>query len=128
MVGSCLLFHSINGFALDVTFSTLLIAYLAFADWQRVADVLPIPYPVPRLSGISAPAAAAVSLATAVAVATLWLLISAVRTWPTLGGLLNWYTVWIPVMPVAMALVTSALLPTGFLRSISLGGPDPRAA
>jgi hypothetical protein len=96
-VASALVFHCLNAFFLAVTFTPVLITYGLFVDWEGLRRrVRPRPLPLPQ-----APAAYAIAaLVAAVLLALTWR--AGADALFNLGGLLDWRTMWLPVLPLAL--------------------------
>lgn len=99
-----LLFHATNALALGITFTPILIAYALFVDWQSVSDRLGIQRLRWRTRLARVPSAALVllTLAAAFIVVLLWNDIPVLRQVISVGGLLNWRSIWLPVALVTV--------------------------
>ena len=124
-LAATLIFHAFNALLLIVTFTPILIVYALFVDWQKaVAKVVPHM----RWLGRFLEAVPSVLLTTGVlAIGVLagwsWNLTPTLRTTLQLGGWLDWRTIWLPVLPLALVWwlrASLALLDTG--RRSATGG------
>lgn len=114
-VSLALVFHAVNAIWMHVTFSAVMIVYGLFVDWQalktRLMRVVPglrtrlrevgeaIPPPVWVGGGFCASIGAGV----------LWSVSDVPRAVVSLGGIVNWHTIWYPVLPLAMVWLVFAL-------------------
>jgi len=94
-----LIFHAVNALWLIVTFTPVFIVYLMFVDWQAllnrlqlkrttIFDFMPTQYLI------------AATLGVALTAGVLWNQTEILRSALNLGGLLNWRTIWYPILPI----------------------------
>jgi hypothetical protein len=122
-LAAALVFHALGALLLVVTFTPILIVYALFVDWQKaVARVMPrmrwlgdflevVPSGV-LVGGVFALAALA---------GWSWNLTPTLRTTLQLGGWLDWRTIWLPVLPLALVWwlrASRALLNSGRITAI----------
>jgi hypothetical protein len=111
IVSVAMIFHALNALLLYVSFTYMLIIYGLFVDWHDFARRW-TPHSVKRLtlrlSTVSSPALVGGTLALALIFAALWATVPFFRHIFDLGGLLDWRTIWIPLLPLSVL---------GFIRS-----------
>jgi hypothetical protein len=95
-----LIFHSINALWLTVTFTPVLIVYALFVDWQALRKWL-WPRRIFYFENIPLWVLICLTVGVAVAAGALWNATPALRTALNLGGVLNWRTIWYPILPLA---------------------------
>lgn len=106
IVSLALMFHAVNAIWLVVTVTPIAIGYCAFIDWQAIKEFCfpPSAEHSRRLLANSTlqklMPMLAISLATALGL--LWHSDAGVRTLFNLNGLINWRTLWFPVLPFAL--------------------------
>ncbi|MEM1127328.1 MAG: hypothetical protein AAGI71_11805 [Bacteroidota bacterium] len=109
--GAALLFHSLNGIWVNVTFTPFLVFYLMFVDWeawkQRLGRVLPS---VPRWPTLPSAVLVGGSLVLALTAAASWNLHPGLRDVVSVGGLLTEETLMYPVLPIALFMIGRALV------------------
>jgi len=98
-----LVFHALNGLLLVVTFTPILIVYALFVDWPGWLDrMAPLPSRVGRaVETLPSRVLVAGSLGLALLLSLSWNGTSLVRATLQVGGLLDWRTIWYPVLPLA---------------------------
>lgn len=106
-VAAALSFHAGNALLLGVTFTPILAVYLSFVDW---ASFVPNGRRSARAEALPAQALTAMPVVLAVIVAGLWSTTAIPQSVINLGGILNWQTIWIPVL--------GGLLAVPFVRSL----------
>jgi hypothetical protein len=127
-LAATLIFHALCALLLTVTFTPILIVYALFVDWQTaVASVIPrmrwlgdFLERVP--SGVLTPGV----LVLAALGGWSWNLTPTLRRTLQLGGWLDWRTIWLPVLPLAIVWwlrASLALLSAG--RRSATGGGAP---
>jgi hypothetical protein len=94
-----MIFHSINAFFLVVSFTPILIVYGLFVDWEGCVRRFGLEKS--PLTRIPAGAASATALVAAISFALFWN--SGGRELPNLWGLLDWRSMWVPILPLAIA-------------------------
>ena len=101
LLASILVFHSVNALWMATTFTAFLVVYGLFVDWEWLRRRL-APRPVLRRFGAAPPARLAGGVvALAVAAGALWNAGGALRAALNVGGVLDWQTIWIPVLPLS---------------------------
>lgn len=103
-----LIFHSVSALYLVVTFTPILIVYALFVDWQALCERW-----LPKqtlLDTVPSRWLVGATLSLAVATGILWNSGEGLRTAINLGGLLNWRTIWYPVLPLSLAWCLVALV------------------
>lgn len=108
-IAIALIFHSINALWLIVSFTPVLIVYLIFFDLQSIREKL-WPHSINLLKNIPANYLQMGTLALAVMIGILWNSNIDIRSLINVGGMLNWRTIWYPVLPLAvMGLLTTLI-------------------
>jgi hypothetical protein len=102
-LASILVFHSVNGIWMATTFSAFGIVYGVFVDWEWLRRKL-----LPRLDAgplIGVPTVGLVvgTFVLAALIGVLWNLPVTPRPIFNLAGLLDWQTIWYPVLPASLA-------------------------
>ncbi|MDP1807232.1 MAG: hypothetical protein Q8K72_18795, partial [Acidimicrobiales bacterium] len=119
-LSAALVFHSVNALFMTVSFTPILIVYALFVDWQaaldRIRRLVPPPPKVPDRMLVPG------ALALAALLAITW------RHGPeiafNLGGRIDWRTVWLPVLPLAV--VATVVSGTRVVRHLAgRGRPAP---
>lgn len=102
-----LIFHAFNAIWLNVTFTPILILYGLFVDWRSMYRGL-LRRPVQAHSApfqfrkVSLKALIYAPIGCAICFSVLWnTQIVLLRPWFNLGGLINWHTIWYPVLPLS---------------------------
>lgn len=111
-----LIFHSASALWLVVTFTPILIVYALFVDWQALRQRL-WPGRIGLLDPVPSPALICATAILAGAAGVLWNSGEGFRAALNVGGLLDWRTIWYPVLPLALAWCLIALL--DLIRSIT---------
>lgn len=97
-VSMAMTFHAVNAVLLGVTFTTIMIVYGLFIDWEAIKRRLwPAGWRLPRPTW-SEPVLAVGTFVVAIVVAALWARTRIVQRVVTLDGWINFYTIWIPVL------------------------------
>ncbi len=110
-VSLALIFHAINGLWLVVTVTPILIGYGAFIDWQAIKDFF-----FPPKKGTSSPNTLSPKLLTllvlflATVSGLLWHSSVGFRALFNLNGLIDWRTIWYPVLPLALGWLVAILI------------------
>ena len=125
-LAATLIFHALGALLLIVTFTPILIVYALFVDWQKaVARVTPrMRWLGDFLEAVPSGVLTAAVLALAALAGWSWNITPILRTTLQLGGWLDWRTIWLPVLPLAVVWwlrASLALLKTG-RRSATNGG------
>jgi hypothetical protein len=107
-----LVFHSLNALVLGITFTPVLIAYAPFVDWQGLLD-RGFPRRPRRRAPTSTVPLTAIALITAGAAASLWYANDALEEVITLGGVLDWRSIFYVVFPLALIWLVVQLLAVG---------------
>ncbi len=103
IVSIAIIFHAINALLMYVSFSSLLIVYGLFVDWQRVYERwCPAAIRRIRLDRFSTRTLIGGTLVVALVFALLWSGTSFFRLIFSLDGLLDWRTIWLPLLPVGV--------------------------
>lgn len=119
-----LVFHAIGGLWLVVTFTPVLIVYALFVDWQELRHRL-WPTRLTLMDAVPSRVLVWSALSVAVVAGALWNVGGGLRAAVNLGGLLNWRTIWYPLLPVALIWWLMTLLELG-RSAVSLIRPSPR--
>lgn len=98
-------FHAVNALLLSVTFTPILVVYGITVDWETAATR--VRHIVPGSWRRSFRPVSSIVLLSAFAVAIDWNLVGIVRAAVNLGGLLDWRTIWIPALILAIALAAN---------------------
>lgn len=104
VLAMALLFNAVNALLLGVTFNGMVVIYALFVDWPGVGRALGLDrVRCPRCIDRIPPALAiGGALAIAVGYAFAWDTTTWARLIPTLGGLLDLWTIWYVLTPLAM--------------------------
>lgn len=122
VLASALLFNAVNALLLGVTFNAMIVVYALFVDWPGVGRKLGLNR-LPRLSVIDRiPPILATggAIALALGYAFVWDTTTWARLVPTLGGLINEWTIWYVLTPLAMVWLCAGVV--RLFRSPSLEG------
>ena len=110
-VSMALLFHAVNALWLVVTVTPILIGYGAFVDWQKIKDFL---FSTPRrkfyTDRISPKMLSLLALFLATVFGLLWHSDLGVRALFNLNGLIDWRTIWYPILPVSVGWFIATLI------------------
>jgi hypothetical protein len=103
-LAAALIFHALCALLLVVTFTPILIVYALFVDWQKVvARVAPhMRWLVDFLEAVPSRVLTTGVFALAALAGWFWNLTPTLRTTLQLGGWLDWRTIWLPVLPLAV--------------------------
>jgi len=103
-LAAALIFHALCALLLVVTFTPILIVYALFVDWQKVvAKVAPhMRWLVDLLEAVPSRVLTTGVFALAALAGWSWNLTPTLRTTLQLGGWLDWRTIWLPVLPLAV--------------------------
>lgn len=110
ILSAALIFHSLNAILMWVTFTTIMIVYGAFMDWQSLFDRLGLGRCTDRVTTIPSPILIATALVLALLTGLLWNEAPLARGIFTLGGLVDFQTIWIPIPFIALYWLGSVLL------------------
>ncbi|MBE9129715.1 hypothetical protein IQ258_27090 [Coleofasciculus sp. LEGE 07081] len=111
IVSLALIFHAVNAIWLVVTTTPILIGYCIFIDWQAIKDFF-----FPSLKQESSAHTVSPKLLTllplflATILGLLWHSNLGLRTLFNLNGLINWRTVWYPILPIALGWFVATLI------------------
>lgn len=108
MIPILILFHAVNAIAFIVTFTPIVIVYGLFVNWQGLRDRL-LPERIAFLERIPSPALIAIPFVCASALALTWDYGTLTRGLFSLGGLIDWRTIFIPLTIVALVSLPLAL-------------------
>ncbi|MBV7334383.1 hypothetical protein KFU94_40340 [Chloroflexi bacterium TSY] len=100
-ISSALLFHAFSALFMVVTFTPILIIYPLFIDWQSLRRRL-LPRKMSFLDRIPSGLLVGFPIVMAVLVSTQWNSTALMRSLFNFGGLLNWQTIWYPILPLAI--------------------------
>lgn len=101
-VSMALIFHAVNALWLVVTVTPILIGYGPFINWQGVKDSL---FPMRRnfyTAGLSPRMLSLLVLFIATVLGLLWHSDLGIRALFNLNGLINWRTIWYPILPISV--------------------------
>jgi hypothetical protein len=112
VIASALVFHSFNALLLGISFTPILIAYAPFVDWQGLLDRA-LPRRSPRPAPKHAAALAPIALIAALVAASMWYANDALEDVLTVGGALEWRTIWYLVLPLALGWLLVQLVAIG---------------
>ncbi|MGI8995338.1 MAG: HTTM domain-containing protein [Pyrinomonadaceae bacterium] len=104
-----LFFHSVGALWFVVTFTPILIVYALFVDWQALRQKL-WSGRIGLLDPIPSGALICATVILAGAAGVFWNSGESLRTALNAGGLLDWRTIWYPVLPLSLAWCLVALL------------------
>ncbi|MBE9062486.1 hypothetical protein [cf. Phormidesmis sp. LEGE 11477] len=103
LVSMALLFHAVNGLWLVVTVTPILAGYFLFIDWQAIKDFFfPSSPSSSNTPAIAPKAIALLALFLAAILGLLWHSGLGVRELFNLYGLIDWRTIWYPVLPLSL--------------------------
>jgi len=127
-LAAALIFQALCALLLAVTFTPILIVYALFVDWQTaVARITPrMRWLGDFLEGVPPGVLTSGVLVLAALAGWSWNLTPTLRRTLQLGGWLDWRTIWLPVLPLAIVWwlrASLALLKTG--RRSATGGGAP---
>ena len=120
-----LIFHSANALWFVVTFTPVLIVYGLFVDWQALRERL-LPVRGTPFHSIAPRPFVWATLSVAAAAAILWNSGTGLRTAINFGGLLNWRTIWYPILPLSLVWCMLACMDLVRATSRTLGAPHSR--
>lgn len=102
-VSLALIFHAVNALWVVVTVTPLLIGYGPFINWQSIRDFfLPQRASQPDVDRRSPRPLILLALFLATALGLFWHSDLGIRTWLNLNGLINWRTIWYPILPISI--------------------------
>lgn len=111
-VSLALIFHAVNGLWLVVTVTPILIGYGVFIDWQAIKDFFfPSSKPESYADTISPKLLTSLALFLATILGLLWHSDLGIRALFNLNGLIDWRTIWYPVLPLAVGWFVALLIP-----------------
>lgn len=104
IVSLALIFHAVNALWLVVTVTPILIGYGIFIDWQAIKDFfLPPSRQTFSAGAISPKPLVFLALFLAAMLGLLWHSDLGLRALFNLNGLINWRTIWYPVLPISLS-------------------------
>jgi len=103
-----LIFHAVNALWLIVTFTPILIVYLMFVDWQALLNHTKLKR-ITIFDSTHSKYLITATLGLALMAGALWNQNDTLRSALNLGGLLDWRTIWYPVLPIAVFFFFKAL-------------------
>ena len=101
-VSLALIFHAVNALWVVVTVTPLLIGYGPFINWQAIKDFFVPQRELPVAEGRSPRLLIFLALFSATVLGLLWHSDLGIRTWLNLNGLINWRTIWYPILPISI--------------------------
>lgn len=103
IVSMALLFHAVNALWLVVTVTPILIGYCIFVDWQAIKDFFSsfLNREFHAIT-ISPKLLTLLALFLATILGLLWHNDLGVRAMFNLNGLINWRTIWYPILPISL--------------------------
>jgi hypothetical protein len=104
-----LFFHSVNALWFIVTFTSILIAYAMYVDWEKLFGTTLRRVRIPLLSRATPTLLTLGSLVVAIGFALAWNSSLPLRHAMTLNGLVDWRTIWWPILPLTIVLLLSAV-------------------
>lgn len=104
-----LIFHALNAFLMWVTFTNILIVYPAFMDWQAFSDRHGLERLIRPLLRLPVPLMIAIPVALALAAGLAWNSPISARPLFTLGGLVDFQTIWLPIPVIAIFWLLTSL-------------------
>lgn len=103
IVSLALIFHAVNALWLVVTVTPILVGYLAFVDWQHIRDrLLPMTERGAYFPVIPSRVLVFSVLFLATLLGLLWHSSVGVRDLVNGYGMINWRTIWLPVLPLSL--------------------------
>lgn len=114
-IASALLFHAVNALWLVVTVTPIMIAYGPFIDWQAIKDFLLSIFKLESLeekisANLSPQLLICIALFSATISGLLWHGDVGFRALFNLYGLIDWRTIWYPVLPFSLGWLALILL------------------
>jgi len=115
-VSMALIFHAVNALWLVVTVTPILVGYFIFIDWQAIKDFF---FPSPqqdslahesRFKSLPPEFLTFLALFLATVLGFLWHSDLGVRSWFNLNGLIDWRTIWYPILPLAFGWFITTLI------------------
>jgi len=103
-----LIFHSVCALWLTVTFTTIIVIYLAYVDWHALLIRLKLKR-ITLFDSVSRQVLISITICLAVLVGALWNLNDGMRSLVTMGGLVNIRTIWYPILSIALVCLLKAL-------------------
>ncbi len=110
-ISMALIFHAVNGLWLVVTVTPIMIAYGIFIDWQAIKDFFCRNKKEKFFTeNISPKLFIALTLFLATILGLLWHSNIEVRTIFNLNGLIDWRTIWYPILPISLGWFITILI------------------
>lgn len=116
LIPLALIFHSVNALWFVVTFTPVLVVYFLFMDLQSIREKL-LPQPPKFLETISPNLLQIGTIMSAVIIGILWNSNIDLRSLINLWGMIDWRTIWYPVLPVSIVWLVVSLLDVFKVRS-----------
>lgn len=111
IIATALLFHAVNALWLVVTVTPILIGYGIFINWQAIADFFfPTLKQKPLTIGISPKLLVTIALFSATITGLLWHNSREFRALFNLYGLIDWRTIWYPILPISLVWLVAILV------------------
>ncbi|MDJ0599848.1 MAG: hypothetical protein QNJ37_13510, partial [Crocosphaera sp.] len=101
LIPLALIFHAVNALWFVVTFTPVLVVYFLFIDLQVIREKF-LPQPRKFLETISPNLLQIATIMVAVIIGILWNSNIDVRSLINLWGIIDWRTIWYPVLPLAI--------------------------
>ena len=111
VLSAALIFHSLNAFLLLVTFTTILIVYPAFMDWEAFYERRRLGRYLGPVCALPTALLILITAGCAVVFSLTWNSPLSPRGVLTLGGLLDFQTIWLPVPLIAIFWFWTSLKP-----------------
>jgi len=108
MFALAIVFHATGAIWLVVTFTPILIVYLVFFDWVAILKRLPIRRIV-LFNNVPPHLLISATFVLAFLAGLLWNTGTSLRPVLNLGGIINWQTIWYPILPVALGYLLAAV-------------------
>ena len=108
-VSMALLFHAVNALWVVVSVTPIMIGYFIFIDWQAIKDRF---FPTARqnsVNTISPKLLTAIAIFLATIIGLLWHSVE-LRALFNLNGLIDWRTIWFPVLPISLGWLIVTLI------------------
>ena len=101
-VSMALIFHTVNALWLVVTVTPILIGYGIFVNWQGIKDFFPASRQEFYADKISPKLLTLLALFLVTVLGLLWHSVLGLRALFNLNGLINWRTIWYPILPISV--------------------------